>query len=64
MHPNQQRFAWFATTTSKSRLNFLELLRAGPGDYVEALDYVRGCNMAGLVNARLAGHRYKRFANQ
>ena len=27
-------FAWFGTTFSKSRLNFLELLRAGHGDYV------------------------------
>jgi hypothetical protein len=27
-------FAWFGTTGSKSRLNFLELLRAGHGDYV------------------------------
>ncbi len=28
------RFAWFGTTFSKSRLNFLSLLRAGHGDYV------------------------------
>ena len=28
------RFAWFGTTGSKSRLNFLELLRAGHGDYL------------------------------
>ncbi|MGO9133795.1 MAG: IS66 family transposase [Methylovirgula sp.] len=37
-------FTWFATTGSKSRLNFLELLRAGHGDYVvdkEALAYMR-----------------------
>jgi hypothetical protein len=27
-------FAWFATTPSKSRGNFLDLLRAGHGDYV------------------------------
>jgi len=26
------QFAWFGTTGSKSRLNFLELLRAGHGD--------------------------------
>ena len=60
-------FAWFATTTSKSRLNFLELLRAGHGDYAinsEALDNMRGCNLAGPVSAQLAGHRCKRFANQ
>ena len=37
-------FAWFGTTSSKSRLNFLALLRAGYGDYVinaEALAYMR-----------------------
>jgi hypothetical protein len=27
-------FAWFATRPSKSRLNFLDLLRAGHPDYV------------------------------
>jgi hypothetical protein len=40
-------FAWFGTTASKSRLNFLELLRAGHEDYVinaEALAYMRGRN--------------------
>jgi len=38
------RFAWFATTGSKSRRNFLDLLRAGHGDYVineAALRYMR-----------------------
>jgi hypothetical protein len=37
-------FAWFGTTGSKSRLNFLELLRAGHTDYVvndAVLDYMR-----------------------
>jgi hypothetical protein len=37
-------FAAFATTASKSRLNVLEVLRAGYGDYVinaEALAYMR-----------------------
>jgi Transposase IS66 family len=29
-----ERFAWFASTESKSRINFLELLRAGQTDYV------------------------------
>lgn len=33
-HIGNDRFAWFGTTASKSRLNFLELLRAGHGDYV------------------------------
>ena len=29
-----EHFTWFGTTGSKSRLNFLELLRAGHADYV------------------------------
>jgi hypothetical protein len=41
------RFTWFATAQSKSRLNFLDLLRAGHGDYVvsdAALAYMRRHN--------------------
>ena len=61
------RFAWFATTGSKSRLNFLDLLRAGHGDYVvnaEALAYMRGRSLAGPVIRLLAEHETKRFADQ
>jgi hypothetical protein len=45
-----EHFAAFATTGSKSRLNFLEVLRAGYADYVinaEALAYMRGRALAG-----------------
>ncbi len=59
------RFAAFATTHSKSRLNFLELLRAEHTDYVinaEALAYMRSRNLAGPVIALLADHGTKRFA--
>jgi Transposase IS66 family len=50
-------FAWFGTTASKSRLNFLELLRAGHPDYVinaEALAYMRERGLAGLIIQQLA----------
>lgn len=60
-------FAWFGTTASKSRLNFLELLRAGHGDYVvnaEALTYMRQRALAGPVIARLEGHPERVFADQ
>jgi uncharacterized small protein (DUF1192 family) len=60
-------FAWFGTTASKSRLNFLELLRAGHGDYVvnaEALAYMRQRALAGPVVARLEGHPQRVFADQ
>src|SRR3954469_10713377 len=45
-------FTWFGTTGSKSRLNFLSLLRAGHDDYVvnsAALDYMRRQNLAGRL---------------
>jgi hypothetical protein len=60
-------FAWFGTTGSKSRLNFLELLRAGHTDYVvndAALGYMREHALAGLVVRQLAGHELRRFADQ
>ena len=61
------QFAWFGTTGSKSRLNFLELLRAGHGDYVvnaEALDYMRARALAGPLIARLAEHADRAFADR
>ena len=61
------RFAWFGTTGSKSRGNFLELLRAGHGDYVinaEALAYMRERALAEHVIARLIEHPDRRFADQ
>ncbi len=65
-------FAWFGTSFSKSRLNFLELLRAGLGDYVvnaPAFAYMRKRNLAGPVIARLAeapgnGCGSRRFAGE
>jgi hypothetical protein len=60
-------FAWFGTAASKSRLNFLELLRAGHTDYVinaEALAYMRERALAGPVVALLAGHPERAFPDQ
>jgi hypothetical protein len=60
-------FAWFGTTANKSRLNFLELLRAGHTDYVvnaEALAYMRERALAGPVIARLAGDLQCVFPDQ
>ena len=59
-------FAWFGTTGSKSRLNFLDLLRAGHTDYVvndAALAYMREHALAGTTIARLAEHPDKQFAD-
>jgi Transposase IS66 family len=61
------KFAWFGTTGSKSRLNFLDLLRAGHTDYVindAALDYMREHALAGAVIQQLATHEQRQFADQ
>ena len=60
-------FTWFGTTSSKSRLNFLELLRAGRRDYVvnkDALAYMRARALTGSVIARLSKHKKRAFANR
>src|SRR5215213_3626783 len=60
-------FAAFATTASKSRLNFLALLRAGHGDYVingEALTYMRDRALSGQVIERLATHPAHTFPDE
>ena len=60
-------FAWFSTSFSKSRLNFLELLRSGHGDYAvnqAALSYMRGRDLAGSVIACLEGAPEQRFADR
>src|SRR5919202_208041 len=60
-------FAWFGTTASKSRLNFLELLRAGHPDYVinaEALACMRERALSGPVIERLATHPEHTFPDQ
>jgi hypothetical protein len=59
-------FTWFGTRASKSRLNFLDLLRAGHTDYVinaAALDYMRGRALAGPVIRQLAERPQRRFAD-
>jgi hypothetical protein len=60
-------FAWFGSRPSKSRLNFLDLLRAGFTDYVlndAAYAYMRTHGLAGPSIALLAGSRQTRFADQ
>ena len=51
-------FTWFRTRSSKSRLNFLDLLRAGHTDYVlndAAYDYMRNQGLPAATIARLTG---------
>jgi hypothetical protein len=61
------RFTTFVTGPSKSRRNFLEILRAGREDYVvndDALAYMRAHGLAGPVIDRLAAHPSRRFADR
>ena len=65
-HIGNDRFAFFATTSSKSRLNFLELLRAGRDDYVineAALAYMREHRLPQAIIARF-GDAKQRFASR
>ena len=65
-HIGDARFTFFATTGSKSRLNFLELLRAGHDDYIvdaAALDYMRRRALPEHAIAQLAGHPRTCFSN-
>jgi len=61
------RFTWFGTRTSKNRLNFLDLLRAGHTDFVlnsAAFDYMRSRALPAPLIARLAAQSVTTFADQ
>jgi hypothetical protein len=61
------RFTWFGTRSSKSRLNFLDLLRAGHTDYVlndAAYDDMRRHALSAPLIARLTAQPETRFADQ
>jgi len=60
-------FTWFGTRSSKSRLNFLDLLRAGHTDYVlndAAYRYMRKHSLASTLIARLAAASETRFPDR
>jgi hypothetical protein len=60
-------FTWFGTRTSKTRLNFLDLLRAGHTDYVlndAAYGYMRKHSLSAPLIASLGAERETRFADQ
>src|SRR4051794_6975652 len=65
-HIGNDRFAGFATRSSKSRLNFLDLLRTGHPDYVinaTAAAYLVEHKVAETVIASLLGHERRSFAD-
>jgi hypothetical protein len=60
-------FTWVGPRFTKSRRNFLDLLRAGHTDYVlnqAAFDYMRRRGLAGPVITRLAAAGVTHFADQ
>jgi Transposase IS66 family len=60
-------FTWFGTRSSKTRLNFLDLLRAGHTDYVlneVAFAYLRSRGLAAPLIASLAEAGQTRFVDQ
>ena len=66
-HIGNEWFAWFKSTDSKSRINFLQLLRAGHGDYVlsgEALEYMAAQKLSKQALAKLAAAADQTFADE
>jgi len=66
-HIGNEFFAWFESTGSKSRINFLDLLRQGHGDYVvndDALEYIKRQSFPQPLLARLAEDADKHLATE
>src|SRR5208282_2592315 len=66
-HIGNDRFASFTTTTSKSRLNFFEVLLAGDTEHLindAAIAYMREHNLSGIVINKLAAPAEKSFADR
>lgn len=66
-HIGNEFFAWFKSTDSKSRINFLQLLRQEEGDYVineDALTYIQRQSFPRPLLARLAEDPDKHLATK
>jgi hypothetical protein len=65
-HIGNEWFAWFESTPSKSRINFLQLLRSSHTDYVlsgEALEYMLAQKLPRIVLCKLEAHRDAAYAD-
>jgi hypothetical protein len=65
-HIGNEYFAWFKSTASKSRINFLNLLSCGHADYVlndKALQYMAVQRMPGYQLAKLSKVKNRAFKN-
>ena len=66
-HIGNEFFAWFKSTESKSRINFLELLRTSHSDYVlddNGLNYMKNYKLPLNIIKKLERHRGKCFSDQ
>lgn len=66
-HIGNELFAWFQSTESKSRINFLELLRAEHKDYVlgsDAIEYMRANKLPKVQLEGLGAHTQQSFADE
>jgi len=66
-HIGNEFFAWFETTESKSRINFLELLRTGAHDYrvdEQALTYWQQHKLPKALAEQLAARAPQEFADK
>ena len=66
-HIGNDSFAWFQSTLSKSRINFLELLQAGQRGYrinADALAYMAQKGLSPVVLDALREHRITGFADK
>ena len=66
-HIGNEMFAWFESTESKSRINFLELLQAGRSDYVlnsDALVYMGAHKLPRVQWERLATYEKRSFESE
>ena len=65
-HIGNESFSWFESTASKSRINFLKLLRAGHSDYlinVDAIEYMQSQKLPQYVIKPIIDHLSAIFAN-
>jgi len=66
-HIGNELFAWFKSTNSKSRINFLELLRLENEDYYlnkESFAYMKRYKVAPWIQDKLKSYTKKQFNNK
>jgi hypothetical protein len=66
-HIGNEYFAWFESTNSKSRINFLQLLRIGYDDFIindDALEYMQKRGLPKFQLEKFTGSKMKRYKTE